>query len=121
MTYPLSEGQTFAPAAAAVLSDLGTRQRRIAAIHALAVFYTEHPDVTMPSFVMAVHGTNPWEGDEIDRVNAVLDFARATGAEVTETWGEVKARLYLSVQDGMNVRIVHSAHIDSRPANRYVH
>lgn len=121
MTQPISEGRTFVPDTSAVLADLGTRQRRIAAIHALAQFYTDHPDEPMPDYVMALTTSWPQQGDELDRVNAVIDFAKRRDAELAESWREVKARLNLLVQDGMDVRIVHSAVIDSNAiVNRYV-
>lgn len=100
----------------------GVRARQVAALHALANWYAEHPDIPMPENVICSTWSYSHEGDEADRVLAVLDFARRVGATPTETWDEVKAHHTLMHMHGMAVRIHHTARLAqvSGGAGRYV-
>lgn len=105
MTQPIEP----AAAAVAVVDDLAARQRKIAAIHALGQWYTDHPDEPMPHYVTAFSRTTQHEGQEVDRVMDVLDFHKRTDATLSEDWYEVTARLELLQQDGMKVSVRRTA------------
>lgn len=96
-------------AAVAVVDNLAARQRKIAAIHALAQWFTDHPDEPMPHYVTAHSYTSQYEGQEVDRVMDVLDFHKRTDAILSEDWHQVTARLELLQQDGMKVSVRRTA------------
>lgn len=117
MTQPISTDER----AADVVDNLAARQRKIAAIHALAQWYTDHPDEPLPQYVSAHSRTTKHDGPEVDRVIDVTTFANRTGASLSEDWYEVRAYLRLLNQDGMQITVSHAATLEQRSAARYVH
>jgi hypothetical protein len=107
------------PEAPAVIMA-GERVRKIAAIHALADWYQANPDQPMPAHIIATTRTYNHQGPEVDRVLAVLDFARRAGVDAEETWDEVKARVVLVRQEGMTIAVSSSAALSPSSAHRYV-
>lgn len=120
--YPSPHGPHGPVAAADVAAEEReqVRARQIAAIHALATFYAEHPEEPMPKHILANHTSWSHEAPEHDRVIQVLEFAQRHGEQADETWEDVKARHTLTEQDGMRVTLMYVAHLDQRPAHRYV-
>lgn len=97
------------------------RAARIAAIHALAVFYAAHPDVEAPTSVFAIcRTTDLEEADEALRVAAVLRFAEHFEVEPWETPYNVSASFRLQMGPDFVVRIVREAKINSDQSRRYV-
>lgn len=98
----------------------GVRARQVAAIHALANFYAEHPDVPMPQAVICTSWSYPGDGDEADRVLAVVDLGNRLGSPATETWDEVKVQHVLMQMHGMSVRITSTARLGPVRPRRYI-
>ena len=97
------------------------RAAQIAAIEALADFYRKHPNEPMPTAVRASSYAFTQEGNEVDRVLAVTEFAdRHHGAQLSEDWHSVTATHTVAIAAGMSVNIVRTAHLDQPVPHRYV-
>lgn len=97
------------------------RCRQIAAIHALADWYVQHQDEPMPGHIVAVTATYPHQGDQIDQVHEVAEFANRHGVDLIESWTEVKATAELLRQDNMSIRVVRTATVHHGPCGHLVH
>jgi hypothetical protein len=120
---PLSHSEAEVALAAQPDPDgsIGQRLRKIAAIHAMAHFYATHPEIPMPDYVLAATTSLPSaDVSEHDRVIAVMEFAKAVGAEAEEDWSSVHARHTLSLAGGMRVIIRMTAELDRTSGKKYV-
>jgi hypothetical protein len=80
----------------------------IAAIHALAEWLAEHPEVPSPQAIELTHTT--YQEDEVDepiRMAAVIDWARANDAKLFESPTAVHAALVIMAAPMHGVRITY--------------
>jgi hypothetical protein len=100
-----------------------SREVRIAAIHALANWFTDNPTTPVPSVVTAsYHVTEADELDEAIRVAGILSVAKVHDIEMTEGEYTVQGDLYLQTKRANGITIIYrvAAHKDTRPVRRYV-
>jgi hypothetical protein len=80
----------------------------IAAIHAMAEWLADHPEVPAPQSISLTHSTD--QGVEVDegiRMAAVIDWARANDAKLYESRDAVHAQLVIMTEIVHGVRIVY--------------
>jgi hypothetical protein len=80
----------------------------IAAIHAMAEWLADHPEVPAPQSISLTHSTD--QGVEVDegiRMAAVIDWARANDAKLYESTQAVHAQLVIMTEIVHGVRIVY--------------
>lgn len=71
------------------------RARAVAGIHALADWLAEHEDAPVPAFVTAYARISDPHGDQDTRAKAVVEWAHANDARLTETTADLTARVAL--------------------------
>lgn len=98
-----------------------SRAGKIAAIHALADFYKDRPDVPMPTTIHSRHDAWPVAVDEVAAVEQCLTFAADFQIKPTEDRsGIVRADLSLIDTPGFHVYVVHSVFTVAQPPTRWV-
>lgn len=98
------------------------RAASIAAIHALAIWLSEHPEAPAPTYITATYSVGPRdEVDEATRVAGIESVAAAVGIDLIENGaGTVQGDLELHYERDLTMIYRIAAHKDAHSTARYL-